>query len=289
MDIRYFEKTKKLYSARNRIIYPGAIYHLIQRAPGKEKLFLEDRDFLKILSLMKETSQKFHWKFLAFVLMPNHLHALIQIGEESLSQGAKYLFESYAKFFNKKYERKGPVFCRPFKSFLCLNDNYFLTISIYIHLNPYKAKLVADPLQYKWSSLNVYFRKVSSFVDPSPVLSVLSEDRKRARQLYKELLEETSGTKIQDMIKSPSFIREFYHKILELKNRLIEKRGKRSIVEEVEKFNKLKFKKDKDSCKARKQYLKRMLAEGYKISEISQILNLSRQRIYKILSEKLTK
>ena len=35
---------------KKRIIYPGAVYHITQRAPGREIIFVEKGDYLKFLS-----------------------------------------------------------------------------------------------------------------------------------------------------------------------------------------------------------------------------------------------
>lgn len=56
-------------------------------------------------------------------------------------------------YFNRTYSHFGPVFQNRFKSILIENDSYFLKLSQYIYLNPVKAKLVADPLAYEFSSI----------------------------------------------------------------------------------------------------------------------------------------
>ncbi|OGE00848.1 hypothetical protein A3A54_01655 [Candidatus Curtissbacteria bacterium RIFCSPLOWO2_01_FULL_39_62] len=56
-------------------------------------------------------------------------------------------------YFNRKYEHFGPVFQNRFKSILIENDSYFLKLSQYIYLNPVKANLAKNPLDYKYSSI----------------------------------------------------------------------------------------------------------------------------------------
>ena len=56
-------------------------------------------------------------------------------------------------YFNRSHKHFGPVFQNRFKSILIENDSYFLQLSQYIYLNPLKAGLTADPLNYKYSSI----------------------------------------------------------------------------------------------------------------------------------------
>ena len=50
-------KISGLFRARNKISFPGAICHITQHAAGKEKLFLEDSDYLYMLHLLKRTAE----------------------------------------------------------------------------------------------------------------------------------------------------------------------------------------------------------------------------------------
>ena len=56
-------------------------------------------------------------------------------------------------YFNRIYKHFGPVFQNRFKSILVENDPYFIKLSQYIYLNPVKAGLVEDPMDYKFSSI----------------------------------------------------------------------------------------------------------------------------------------
>ena len=57
---------KRYLSARNKIIYPNAVYHVTHRAPGRELLFVEESDFLHMLSLFKSNAKEFLWDIYAF-------------------------------------------------------------------------------------------------------------------------------------------------------------------------------------------------------------------------------
>jgi hypothetical protein len=67
-----------------------------------------------------------------------------------------YLNASYANYFAAKYETNGSLFQGRYKSLLIEVDNYALSLSLYIHLNPIRAGLAENMNEYTWSSLLDY-------------------------------------------------------------------------------------------------------------------------------------
>jgi len=47
-------KIKRFFRATKKLNAPGLVFHITQRATGKDPLFLEDGDYLFMLALMKE-------------------------------------------------------------------------------------------------------------------------------------------------------------------------------------------------------------------------------------------
>ncbi|MFA5115625.1 MAG: transposase, partial [Candidatus Omnitrophota bacterium] len=91
------------------------------------------------------------------VLMPNHLHLLIELKEGlTISAIMHDLNANYTKYFNGKYERKGHLFQERYKMVLLEKERYLVPVSIYIHLNPQILGLVAEAKEYAYSSLPFY-------------------------------------------------------------------------------------------------------------------------------------
>lgn len=139
-------------------------YHLYSRGVNKGKIFWDDRDrrrFLTLLYLCNGT-ETVHLKNLksgnisyrevfsvdrgkplvaigAYCLMPNHFHLLIkETSEGGTSLFMQKLLTGYAMYINKRHERTGPLFEGRFKSEHVDTDNYFHYLYSYIHLNPIK-------------------------------------------------------------------------------------------------------------------------------------------------------
>lgn len=131
------------------------IYHVMIRGINKNKIFYDDADYKKFLTVLEENRERWNFSLLAYCLMANHVHLLIYDPDKEMARFMKGIEISYALFFNQKYERVGYVFQNRFKS-KCVNDSGYLERVIkYIHQNPEKA-FICDIDKYKWSSFNDY-------------------------------------------------------------------------------------------------------------------------------------
>lgn len=153
-----------------RFIFQNAFYHVFNRGINKQPIFLSDIDYLFFLGKLHDLKRKFDHSLYAFCLMPNHFHISIQTRKTPISKIMASLATSYSMYFNRTYSHFGPVFQNRFKSILIENDPYFLKLSQYIYLNPVKAGLVKDPLEYKYSSIReVLGREPLHFLDEDVV------------------------------------------------------------------------------------------------------------------------
>ena len=96
----------------------------------------------------------------AYCLMPNHFHFLLkQKRNNGIINFTRLFTNSYSRYFNIKYKRKGGLFEGRFKAVHIETDAQLLHVSRYIHLNPYSSYLVKDfksLLNYPFSSLPEY-------------------------------------------------------------------------------------------------------------------------------------
>ncbi|MCM8801202.1 MAG: transposase [Candidatus Omnitrophica bacterium] len=288
-------KIKRIFRARNKIIFAGAVAHIIQRAPGRELLFLEEKDYLYMLHLIKETAYKFNFNVWSFVLMPNHIHLLVKFFEVNASQAMKNLYERYADYFNKKYERKGHVFYGPYRSALCFDETYLISASIYIHINPVKAGIIDKPEKYRWSSCRAFLNppKKKSFLNCYPILQILNNNTSNASQIYKELLDNTEKIKIRSVLEDPTAVELFRLKLFRFFSKLLYLKDvikRKAFVDEIELDKKIiRLKKKKklrsiEDMRARKYLIEQLRSRGFTIREIIERLRISRRTFYYTLN-----
>ncbi len=268
---------------RERVCFKGAVYHVTQRAPGKERIFLEDRDCLRFLKILKESSQKFNFEVYAFALMPNHIHILLSTNDVNLSEAMKNLFERYAIYFNRKYQRKGHVFYGRFRITLCSDDSYLLSCSVYIHLNPYRAGLCEKPEDYEWTSARLYMQVLkNSFINADRILSVLAKDKKEAQQRYLNILLQCLPLNI-----NLNLDRRFVKDGIAQYNRVVQECNGRKFEDNeleklIEKFKNDKYVSDLKDQKTRQYLVEQLLANDYSRKEIREKLGMSKSTLLRV-------
>ena len=171
---------------------PEAHYHVYNRTNNREPLFNEDADRRFFLEQYKRFVADYVDTY-AYCLLPNHFHLAIRIKPAAtlmtlteqtseplrtapqqllLSQKSEErdfhalierqftrMFTAYAIYFNRKNQRSGNLFYRPFKR-IAVDDEFHLNWLIYyVHHNPCKHGVTNDFLQYPWSSYQALISK----------------------------------------------------------------------------------------------------------------------------------
>ena len=168
---------------RARIYGNSNFYHVINRGIDRHILFEEPADYQYFLKILERFSRELSVTVVAYCLMSNHVHLLLNSKPETLSLFMKKLQISYAYFFNAKYERQGHLFQDRFQSEPIEDERYLLTVLRYVLNNPVKAG-IAFPEEYPWSSFWLYDGE--SFVDTSIFRAYLGDFKHYHEFILKE-------------------------------------------------------------------------------------------------------
>ena len=152
-----------------RIIFSNSqFYHIYNRTLADETAFQGSRELNRALSLidyyrylmpvsfsrynkLAEKERKLLAKnklapileLHAFSFMPNHFHFLVkQLQDGGISRFVSLFQNGMAKYINLKNKRHGSLFCNMFKARFIENEQAFLHVSRYIHLNPVTAFMI---------------------------------------------------------------------------------------------------------------------------------------------------
>jgi putative transposase len=126
--------------------------HVFARGNRRQDIFLDDRDRDLYLSLLGQVVARQRWRCLAYCLMGNHVHLLIETPEPNLAAGMQRLHSLYAQTYNKRHGSCGHVFQGRFGANRVKTDEQLLMAARYIAMNPVEAGLCDDPGDWVWSS-----------------------------------------------------------------------------------------------------------------------------------------
>jgi putative transposase len=186
-----------------RVEYEGAIYHVMNRGDGGEKIFRDDFDRAGFVRALGEVCARTAWQVHAYCLMPNHFHVVLETPQANLVAGMKWWLGTYTNRYNRRHRRPGHVFAGRYKALVVdgSGDGYLRTVAEYVHLNPVRAGLLQtqDPLRsYPWSSYPAYLERPArrpAWLRVDRVLGDMGipKDSAAGRRVYERLMEARRG------------------------------------------------------------------------------------------------
>ena len=135
-----------------RVQLAGAIYHVTARGNRGNAIYYDEDDRLLFLGLFDRVVRRHAWRGLAYCLMTNHFHLVIETCEPDLSRGMHRINFIYAQHLNDRYSLDGHVFGGRFGSRLVTNERQLGRTFRYVAFNPVRAGLCERPSEWRWSS-----------------------------------------------------------------------------------------------------------------------------------------
>ncbi|WP_312423636.1 transposase [Anaerospora hongkongensis] len=179
-------------SRQARVKSVTGIYHVILRGINKQNVFDDHEDKKRFIDTLLYYKRISGYEVYSYCLMDNHIHLLIREKNEFIAQIIKRISSSYVYWYNQRYDRCGHLFQERFKSEAVESNEYLLTVLRYIHQNPVKAGITKNLEDYLWSSYDEYIGN-PRIVDTDFPLSLFSEDKVRAIDLFKGYIKEKSA------------------------------------------------------------------------------------------------
>ncbi|MEA2081524.1 MAG: transposase, partial [Elusimicrobiota bacterium] len=201
---------------RARLTYQGAYHHVMNRGILGEKIFSDAAARNKFIKLLNEKTIATKINLIAYSVLSNHYHLVLQNSSGQLSDFIKRLAGAYAVYYRSRFGGKGYVFQNRYKSTLVQKDNYLRSLIIYVLMNPVKAGLAGDPFEYKWSSAGEYF---SSQIDQTVTNRKIAEDIFGNKAALKKALRKYDGkepdaqlTRVGQVLGGAHFIESAFRK-----------------------------------------------------------------------------
>ena len=172
-----------------RVFLAGGVYHVYCRVARGEFIFNEAGEVEHWVELVAFVSRLFDLRVLAWCLLSNHYHMVVQTGSMPLCDAMARLQGRYAKEYNHQRGLKGRVWQSRYKARLVLDDEYLKHVIAYVHLNPAAAGMVDDPLDHVASGhAELLGLRAPVLCDVSRAMLCYDEELKTARRVYQERL-----------------------------------------------------------------------------------------------------
>lgn len=178
----------------NRIKFePDAIYHVYNHGNANDLIFREDTNYRFFLKRYRKYITAIADTY-AYCLMSNHFHFIVRLKRREqlrvlvkekyphqdpqsfqnfsdlISNQFKNFLISYAKAFNKMYNRRGSLFLDNLNRNIIESEDYFFQAIRYVHLNPVKHGFTSRPEDWSYSSFNTYLYDQPTFVTKEQVI-----------------------------------------------------------------------------------------------------------------------
>jgi putative transposase len=131
---------------------PGGVYHVYSRGSNRQAIYRFDSDRIDFLDCLARVVQRHQLECVAYCLMPNHYHLVVETPDGQVSAAMKALNGRYSLRYNRRHGCDAHLFKNRFGAVAqCSEEQLFWTLR-YAVRNPVEAGLCADPGEWPWSS-----------------------------------------------------------------------------------------------------------------------------------------
>jgi REP element-mobilizing transposase RayT len=173
---------------------PDTVFHVYNHGNAEDNIFREEENYYYFLKRYAEYIYPVA-KTYAFCLLPNHFHLAVEIRPadklvdffqekypdrdpqslgnfaDLLSNQFKNFLISYAKSFNKMYDRKGSLFLDNINRKPITNQTYYKNLISYIHRNPVEHGFAKHPVDWPFSSYQIILAQKKTQLEREQVLN----------------------------------------------------------------------------------------------------------------------
>ncbi len=190
---------------RARIVLPNHPHHIVHRGHHSQAVFASDDDRQYYLRKLLEEKEKLQCRMYAFCLMSNHVHLLIDPGNNIAALGLimKSVAGQHSRYVNRLSGRKGALWEGRYYSSPIDVDTYLLACNKYIEMNPVRAGIVEKPEDFSWSS----YRYKAGFagvnwIDEDPAYRSLGKNPEDRISRYRQSMKRSLSAPVQSFIRT---------------------------------------------------------------------------------------
>ncbi|HET7695848.1 MAG TPA: transposase [Vicinamibacterales bacterium] len=185
-----------------RIQRAGLIYHVMSRGNNKMRIFLDDLDYARFVSILSDVRENYRLDLWLYCVMPTHYHAVFRTRCPNLSGAVRQLNGTYAQWWNRRHGHVGHVYQARFKAQIVEACTYLVRLCRYVLLNPVRAHLVSHPGGWRWSSYPALCGTASTCVDVPSLLTAIDPDTRLSLARLLEYVDDQGDEEMAALVRS---------------------------------------------------------------------------------------
>ena len=155
-----------------RLVIPGIPYHVTQRGNRRAQTFFEAADYALYRDLLAQSAHKAGAQVWCYCLMPNHVHIIVVPSDaDGLRRTFADTHRRYTGYINARNRWTGHLWQGRFGA-VAMDEAHLAAAVRYVSLNPVRARLVARPQDWRWSSVAAHLAQQD---DPLVVVAPVIE------------------------------------------------------------------------------------------------------------------
>jgi len=143
---------------KKRIAKANVIYHVLNRANGRLRIFKKDADFNAFENILSQGQKIFAMRICSYCIMSNHWHLVLwPRNDGDLSSFMRWITLTHSARWHAAHKTVGigHLYQGRYKSFPIQSDARYLKTMRYIEANPLRAGIVNSASDWPWSSLAI--------------------------------------------------------------------------------------------------------------------------------------
>ena len=141
-----------------RITKGNVVYHVLNRANGRLRIFKKRQDFEAFESILAEGIERYAMRLCGYCIMSNHWHLVLWPRDDGdLTNFMRWVTVTHTQRWHAAHGTSGTghLYQGRFKSFPVQDSWRYLSLMQYVEANPLRAGIVERAEQLPWSSLAI--------------------------------------------------------------------------------------------------------------------------------------
>jgi len=144
-----------------RIVYPGVPHHVTQHGNNNQYILKSDTFKKKLLELIRVRIEIHDIQVISYCIMDNHYHFIVTPQDmEAMAKTFGEVSMMFSQYYNSITGSAGHVWKDRYFSYPLDREHFYEAVR-YVEMNPVRAELVKDPLDYKWSSAKSHINNIN--------------------------------------------------------------------------------------------------------------------------------